>query len=133
MTGIPTIRGRNTLGSRLAIAIVSALGFASPALAETTTLSCEGEITSRSPTTSRGAEPWVGVIAVDYSAATISIPSLFIAKEPADITDRAISFRFENKNRGNLDRLTGDLNLATVYGHDSVIVHARCRPATQKF
>ncbi len=133
MTGIPTIRGKNTFGYRLAIGVVSALGFASPAVAETKTLSCEGEITSRSPTTSRGVEPWSGVIDVDYSAATISIPSLLIAKEPADITDRVIGFKLNHYNRGNLDRLTGELNLATVYGPDSVIVHARCRPATQKF
>ena len=78
------------------------------------------------------AVPWGAPVDIDYIANTISIPALQI-EGSAIITDRIIKFQSADAYYGSLDRLSGDLNVirGTDYGVKNV--HARCRPATQKF
>lgn len=131
MAGISNSRGENVLGFRLAIGVVSALGFASSTLAATMTLTCEGEVSIvGSPTTA----PWSGSIDIDYGASTISVPKFNITKAAANINDREISFKLEGRDSFvTIDRLSGVLNVYRIMSYRTETIHARCRPATQKF
>jgi hypothetical protein len=132
-----------------ALGIASAIGLASPALAETTALSCEGEL-SHSIGNSR--EPWHTSIDVDLSARQISMPiltfyggSLWRFTSPVAVTDREISINSKS-DPGNgtltsavgvIDRLAGTLDLRMILqsngATDNIGIQAKCRPATQKF
>ena len=117
-----------------ALGFISVSVLASPVLAETTTLSCEGEQSAWGNTV-----PWSGSIDIDYAGGRISVPAFGIMQEPAVITDRKISFQRGPDGSfdflGWVDRLSGTMGI--MFGPNRVGgatgVHARCRPATQKF
>ena len=123
-----------------ALGIISVSVVASPALAETTTLSCVGELTGMVGSTPVGSTPWSGSIDIDYGASKISIPRLNITQVPAVITDRENEFQLKEANVaqvdsfGSVDRLSGALHVQLLKkGYGVEVYDARCRPATQKF
>lgn len=123
-----------------AFGFISAWAIAYPALAETTTLSCLGDLTGMVGSTPVGPTPWSGSIDIDYGASKISIPRLNITQVPAVITDREIEFQLKEANVsqvdsfGSVDRLSGALHVQLLKkGYGVEVYDARCRPATQKF
>jgi len=124
-------------GSASVCFLITALGFASSARAETITLSCEGE-TSRewgSPL----QRTWT--IEIDYAARTVkwTVPGMWTEwVSAAIITDREITFSYltsDMEGGGRLDRLAGTMNylLNYVRSRERLSFQGRCRPATTRF
>jgi hypothetical protein len=134
---------RRLLASIVAIFV---LGLAAPALAETTTLVCEPDVSG---------QPWI--LGVDYSASTVAISSeVYNATLPATITAENIKFTHKVAPlakpalggtvgyliEGRISRLAGALDVSRCsMTYDQPVVlsgncyptHARCRAATEKF
>jgi len=135
----PNTRRRTVRGDAI-VFIFSAMAFAAPALAETVTLSCEGDLTTGMNQTGPGN--WT--IDVDYTAGTVTWggnPVISPASHPAVVNDRMVAFEVRNASlvfTGRIDRLAGtiDVFISTVRSNgfvDNSIIRARCRPATQRF
>lgn len=150
MAGISTSRGKNILGHRLAIGIVSALVFVSPAQAEITTLVC--------PLGDDANVPGTYTVDLDYAAGTITIEEAVrgsahhFGPSAAVITDRAIKFELRDSSKepgwpagtwfttikGSIDRLAGTLAFTECGFYKGKEEgcgshHTRCVRATQKF
>ena len=81
-----------------ALGIAAGVSLASPAFAETTTLSCQGDAAvTGGPAwvTASPASPWSGSIDIDYAVGRVSVSyngSSLISNAPAIITDKVIRF-----------------------------------------
>jgi hypothetical protein len=111
------------------------VGLASPALAETTTLSCEGDLKNGGVVTGL----WNESIDIDSTAGWVSIPILGMTKEPAAFTDKEIRILRGPPGHveisGIINRLSGAVDIGRIYyatGY-TISVQGRCRPATQRF
>lgn len=128
------------------LAVACTIAFSSPALAETTTLACEGEITD---SIGNSRQPWHSAIEFDYASGQLSISSLltyeWTFRSAATVTDRAIKFQANSDPSnstlrslsGVIDRWAGTLDLTMVLHSngitDNIAIQGRCRPVTQKF
>lgn len=146
MEAIKTSLCRRLFSATAALGISYLMAHASPALADTTTLTCEGEIAD---SIGNSRQPWHSAIDIDYASGRISISSLlsyeWTFRSAAVVTDRTIKFQANSDpdNRtlrslsGVIDRLAGTLDLSMVlYSNgvtDNIAIQGHCRPATQKF
>ena len=138
--------GNSTIRRNLALCLgaICLSAFASPASAETTSLSCEGNGTR----TGEPAQPWHGSIDVDYNGGQITISALPGGdfRSAATVTAGTIGFQVEYDERndpmrsvkGIIDRTAGSLDLSVLRWwtngrSDGFVIQARCRRATQKF
>jgi hypothetical protein len=127
-------------GVAASVFIATSLAFASPALAESTTLVCEakGDI---------GVAPETTIFIVDYSASTVTPDWPVHLTMPAVITAQEIRFRYDPPPArieitwiGTISRVTGEAEWTSyevVRGekvYNPVQRHqGRCRVGTQKF
>ena len=117
-------KGRKSL-ARATLAVGVAMGFASPAQAETVTLVCEGEMMTE-------AAAWSEVYDIDYAAGTVKTKDY---TRPAVITDREITFTLRSPHHTflvRIDRRAGTINTSS--DTSGPLFRGRCRPAsTSKF
>lgn len=129
MASNPNTRRAIVIGS--AFAFISALAFASPAQAETVTLSCEGEIRSEG-----ASAPRTWTVDIDYTAKAVKWDETGALELPAVITEREITFFYRDDKvfiQGTMDRLAGTMSAAriTSASNQHLMFNGRCRPAAK--